>query len=90
MWLPDQLPVYIKHPSKCQIVSSEGNKIYASRVSENVPFFKSNFSFIPGLPAVPGDEDYSFEEAMNEPEPARVDEVRDVAPEDPLTCSRSC
>ena len=36
-----------------------------------MPFFKSNFSFIPGLPAVPGDEEYNFEEAMLEPEPAR-------------------
>ena len=91
VWLPNQLPFYIRDPSKCQVVSPEANKIYASRVSENVPFFRSNFSFIPGLPAVPGDEDYSFEGAMHEPEPARADEpvraeeVRDVAPEEPLS-----
>jgi len=34
VWLPDQLPFYIKDPSKCKIVSSEDNKVYASRVSE--------------------------------------------------------
>ena len=56
VWLPDQLPFYVKDPSKCKIVSPEDNKIYASRVSENVPFFRSNFSFIPGLPAVPDKE----------------------------------
>ena len=44
VWLPDQLPFYIKDPSKCKIESPESNKIYASRVAENVPFFKSNTS----------------------------------------------
>lgn len=32
VWLPDQLPFYVKDPSKCKIVSPEDNKIYASRV----------------------------------------------------------
>ena len=49
VWLPGQLPFYIKDPSNCKIESPESNKIYASRVAENVPFFKSNFQFIPGV-----------------------------------------
>ncbi len=69
---------------KCNFECPEESKIFASKVSENVPFFRSNFSLIPGLPVVPDDEDRSFEEAMNEPLPARADEVRNVAPEDPL------
>ena len=75
VWLPDQLPFYIKDPSKCKIESPESNKIYASRVAENVPFFKSNFQFIPGVAAIPG---YNFEEAILEPEsPKPVEPVED-------------
>ena len=50
----------------CDFTCQEDNKIYASRVSENVPFFRSNFSFIPGLPAVPGEGHDSLEEALEE------------------------
>ena len=55
VWLPGQLPYYVKDPSQCSFACQEDNKIYASRVSENVPFFRSNFSLIPGLPVVPGE-----------------------------------
>ena len=61
MWLPGQLPFYVRDPSKCKLECPEDNKIFASKVSENVPFFRSNFSLIPGLPVVPDDEDRSFE-----------------------------
>jgi len=66
VWLPGQLPFYVKDPSQCVFTCEESNKIYSSRVSENVPFFRSTFNFIPGLPVVPdegqGDVEPSLEE----------------------------
>ena len=66
VWLPGQLPFYVKDPSQCVFTCEESDKIYSSRVSENVPFFRSNFNFIPGLPVVPdegqGDVEPSLEE----------------------------
>ena len=53
VWLPGQLPFYVKGPSQCVLTCEESSKIYSARVSENVPFFRSNFNFIPGLPVVP-------------------------------------
>ena len=45
--------VFIRLPGcKPYYVScSEENKFYASRISQNVPFFQSNFEGIPGVPA---------------------------------------
>ena len=84
VWLPGQLPFYIKDPSNCKIESPESNKIYASRVAENVPFFKSNFQFIPGVVAIPGEEGDNVEEVVHGHDPVRAEEVRGVAPEEPL------
>ena len=50
-WFPGQLPFYIKDCSKISLCCAEDNKIFANRVSENVPFFSMNFDFIPGMPA---------------------------------------
>ena len=84
VWLPGQLPFYIKDPSNCKIETPESNKIYASRVAENVPFFKSNFQFIPGVAAIPGEEGDHIEEIVHGHDPVRAEEVRAVAPEEPL------
>ena len=84
VWLPGQLPFYIKDPSNCKIESPESNKIYASRVAENVPFFKSNFQFVPGVAAIPGEEGDHVEEVVHGHDPVRAEEVRGVAPEEPL------
>ena len=84
VWLPGQLPFYIKDPSNYKIETPESNKIYASRVAENVPFFKSNFQFVPGVAAIPGEEGDHVEEVVHGPDPVRAEEVRAVAPEEPL------
>ena len=84
VWLPGQLPFYIKDPSNCKIESPESNKIYASRVAENVPFFKSNFQFVPGVAAIPGEEGDHIEEIVHGHDPVRAEEVRGVAPDEPL------
>ena len=84
VWMPGQLPFYIKDPSNCKIETPDSNKIYASRVAENVPFFKSNFQFIPGAAAIPGEEGDLVEEVVHRPDPPRAEEVRGVAPEEPL------
>ena len=84
VWMPGQLPFYIKDPSNCKIETPDSNKIYASRVAENVPFFKSNFQFIPGVAAIPGEEGDHVEEVVHGPDPPRAEEVRGVAPEEPL------
>ena len=84
VWLPGQLPFYIQDPSKCKIESPETNKIYASRVAENVPFFKSNFQFVPGVAAIPGEEGDHVEEVVHGHDPVRAEEVREVAPDEPL------
>ena len=84
VWLPGQLPFYIKDPSNCKVESPESNKIYASRVAENVPFFKSNFQFIPGVAAIPGEEGDNVEEVVHGHDSVRAEEVREVAPDEPL------
>jgi hypothetical protein len=53
MWLPGSKPFLVRDPSKCHINCDEENKFYASRVTQNVPFFRNNFTVIPGLPAEP-------------------------------------
>ena len=60
------MPFYVKDPTQCSFTCQENNKIYASRVSKNVPFFRSNFSFIPGLPAVPDEGQENLEESFEE------------------------
>ena len=84
VWMPGQLPFYIKDPSKCKLETPEFNKIYASRVAENVPFFKSNFQLVPGVAAIPGEEGDHVEEVVHGLDPVRAEEVRAVAPEEPL------
>ena len=51
VWLPGCKPYYVRNPAECQVSCNEENKFYASRVSQNVPFFQSNFEVIPGVPA---------------------------------------
>ena len=100
VWMPNSLPYFVRDPSKCNITCDESNKFYASRVSQNVPFFKNQFAVIPGVPAAvdPGDievvtpPDLVEEPAVSAVEP-EIDvgdrssiaaEVRIVAPDVPL------
>ena len=100
VWMPNSLPYFVRDPSKCNITCDESNKFYASRVSQNVPFFKNQFTVIPGVPAAvdPGDievvtpPDLVEEPAVSAVEP-EIDvgdrssiaaEVRKVAPDVPL------
>jgi hypothetical protein len=53
IWLPGSLPFLVRDPSKCHLTRDEENKFYASRVTQNVPFFRNNFIVIPGAPAEP-------------------------------------
>ena len=53
IWLPGSLPFLVHDPSKCQLNCDEENKFYASRVTQHVPFFRNNFTVIPGMPAEP-------------------------------------
>ena len=53
MWLPGSMPFLVRDPSKCHINCDEENKFYASRVTRNVPFFRNNFTVIPGMLAEP-------------------------------------
>ena len=50
-WMPNSFPYFVRDPSKCDITRDELNKFYASRVSQYVPFFKSQFTAIAGVPA---------------------------------------
>ena len=100
IWLPGSLPFLVRDPSKCQLNCDEENKFYASRVSQNVPFFQSNFEVIPGVPAAvdPGDiEVVTPPDLVEEPAVSAVEpdidvgdrssiaaEVRKVAPDVPL------
>ena len=51
VWMPNSFPYSVRDPSKCDITCDELNKFYASRVSQYVPFFKNQFTVIPGVPA---------------------------------------
>jgi len=51
IWLPGSLPFLVRDPSKCHLNCDEENRFYASRVTQHVPFFSSNFTVIPGMPA---------------------------------------
>ena len=51
VWMPNSCPYFVRDPSKCDITRDESNKFYASRVSQHVPFFKNQFTVIPGFPA---------------------------------------
>ena len=59
VWLPESMPFYIRNPSasSCRINCAEDNKFYASRVHQYVPFFRSNFEVIHGMPAEPASAD---------------------------------
>ena len=100
VWMPNSLPYFVRDPSKCDITCDESNKFYASRVSQYVPFFKNQFTVIPGVPAAvdPADiEVMTPSELAEEPVVSAVEpsfevgdrssvaaEVREVAPEIPL------
>ena len=51
IWLPGSLPFLVRDPSKCHLSCDEENKFFASRVTQNAPFFKNNFTVTPGKPA---------------------------------------
>ena len=57
VWMPNSRPYFAKDPSNFDITYDESNKFYASRISQHAPFFKSQFTMIPGVPAAfdPGD-----------------------------------
>ena len=100
VWMPNSLPYFVRDPSKCNIMCDESNKFYASRVSQNVPFFKNQFTVIPGVPAAvdPGDiEVVTPPDLVEEPAVSAVEpdvdvgdrssvaaEVREIAPDVPL------
>ena len=100
VWMPNSLPYFVRDPSKCNITCDESNKFYASRVSQNVPFFKNPFTVIPGVPAAvdPGDiEVVTPPDLVEEPAVSAVEpdvdvgdrssvaaEVRKIAPDVPL------
>lgn len=50
VWLPGQLPFYVKDCSKFKYSCDESNLVRANRVEENVPFFSRMFDLIPGMP----------------------------------------
>ena len=58
--MPGCKPYYVRNPAGCQINCSEENKFYAARVSQNVPFFRTNFDVIPGVPAAVADSGEDF------------------------------
>ncbi len=84
VWLPGHLPFYVKNPAECSLSCQESNKIYASKVAENVPFFRSNFNLIPGLPVVPDeghdDIELSLDEQVEEIVECQGDERIDSEP----------
>ena len=98
VWLPGSKPFYLRNPSECQISCSEDNKFYASKVSQNVPFFQSHFNVVPGVPAEVGDFEVVTPPEILEPSVEAVvepdldpgerssvaAEVREVAPDEAL------
>ena len=64
IWLPGSLPFLVRDPSKCDLNCAEGNKFYASRVTQNVPFFRNNFIVIPAAEPVDVPEVLSVEQAV--------------------------
>ena len=60
IWMPGCKPYYVRNPAECQINCGEENKFYAARISQNVPFFQTNFYVIPGVPAAVDDPNEDF------------------------------
>ena len=86
LWLPNQLPCYIKACNQFQFQTDESNLIRASRVDQYVPYFSRSFDFIPG---VPGEvEPVEAEPEVRCPEGAIphsvADDIRGVAPGEAL------
>ena len=51
IWQHTELPYLVKDHTKLKILCPQDNKIYATRVSENVPVFNCNFTLAPGMTA---------------------------------------
>ena len=51
VWLAGCKPYYVRNPAECHVSCNEDSQFYAPRVSQNAPFFQSNFEVIPGVPA---------------------------------------
>ena len=81
VWLPGSMPFYVRDPSTCEIKCKESNKFYASRVHQYVPFFRSTFDVIPGVPAEPFSADDDIDAEF--PPDRAVEPV--VVPEDILS-----
>ena len=51
IWMPDELPFFVKSVKACKLFCAKRNRIHASRVHENVPMFSLDVQFSPGMPA---------------------------------------
>jgi hypothetical protein len=51
VWFPGSVQYLVRHPSACKTRCDEDNKFYASRVHQNMIFFRNKFSVVPGVPA---------------------------------------
>ena len=60
IWMLGCKPYYVRNPAECPIFCGEENKFYAVRISQNVPFFQTNFDVIPGMPAAVDDPNEDF------------------------------
>ena len=54
IWLPGGLPYFAASADAIQIACDEAERVYASRVEQNVPIFKERVQIVPGLPASAG------------------------------------
>ena len=68
---PGSDPFYVRNPANCYVKCSEENKFYASKVVQNVQFFRTSFDVIPGVPAEaePSSDDILMPEFHEEPVP---------------------
>ena len=83
IWLPGSLPFLVRDPSESHLNCAEESKFYASRVAQKVPFFRNNFTVIPGAPPelIPGSSVIDVLPPLDPAaEPAEVPEVLSVEP----------
>ena len=87
IWLPGQLPYFAKNASDIKVVCSEENKLYAHRIEENVPIFRSTVQFTQGMAAHVASESaidsMRVEPPASVPEPADAPASSSVAPAPP-------
>ena len=87
VWLPGQLPYFAKNASDIKVVCSEENKLYAHRVEENVPIFRSTVQYSQGMAVRVASESAAdstrVEPPASVPEPADAPASSSVAPAPP-------